>query len=110
MSKVKYPFGAADTLSAAYAATIAVAIDNTETVLTIAQLTGAATLNLTNNAELKAGNRLTILVSVDGTNRVLTHGTGLTGAATTLTASKSYALSYVFDGSTFTLTGVQLLN
>lgn len=108
--RVKYPFGKADSLSADYAATIEVAVENQESVLTIGQLTGAATLNLDVDAEMAPGANLLIKTSVDGTNRVLTHGTGLTGAATTLTANKTYALSYKFDGSTFVHTGTQLLN
>ncbi len=110
MSKIKYPLGVADSLAAAYAATIAASIDNNETVLTIAQMTGAATLNLTVNAEMPVGSNLAIKVSTDGTNRVLTHGTGLSGLAQTLTASKSYIIVYKFDGTNFVHVASNLLN
>lgn len=110
MSKVKYPWGAADTLSKAYAATIAQTIDNSKTILTIGQMTGAATLNLTVDAAVQAGNELIIKTSVDGTNRVLTPGTGMTGLAQTLTANKSYLLKYEYDGSSFVHCVTTLLN
>ena len=108
--KVKWPFGKADQLAAAYAATIAVDVDNTKSVLTIAQMTGNATLNLTVRSEIEAGDELLIKVSADGTNRTLTPGTGMTGAAQTITANKSYLIRYVHDGSSFVHASTQLLN
>lgn len=99
---ISYPFGAADVQAqVASASPIAATINNQETVLPIAQMTAAATLNLTLGAGLKAGANLTVKVSVDGTNRVLTLGTGLTGLAQTLTASKNYLLRFHYDGTTF---------
>lgn len=109
-SYIRWPFGAAEKTSVAFAAVMAATINNSKTVLTLAQMTAAATLNLTINSEMEVGAELIIKVSVDGTNRVLTHGTGFTGAATTLTASKSYCLTYVYDGSTYLLKSTQLLN
>lgn len=107
---VKFPFGEAEKTSKDYAAAVAADINNTLTQLTIAQMTGAATLNLTVNAEMPVGARLIVRASADGTNRTLTPGTGMTGTAQTLTANKSYALSYFFDGSSFVHTGTQILN
>lgn len=107
---IRYPFGAADVQSLAYAAAIAANVNNTETLLNLAQLVGNATLNLTVHAEMTVGAKLTVKVSVDGTNRTLTHGTGLTGAATVLTANKQYQLTYKYDGSKFALASTQLLN
>ncbi len=107
---VKFPFGKADKKSVNYAAAMAVDIDNMETVLTIGQMTGAGTLNLNNASEIEAGANLLIKVSVDGTNRVLTPGTGMTGKAETLTANKSYAISCKHDGSAFVVQSVFLLN
>lgn len=109
-SYIRYPFGKADSQSLAYAAAIAAPINNNETLLNIAQMTGAATLNLTVNAEMDLCANLTVKVSVDGTNRVLTPGTGMTGAAQTLTANKSYSLTYKFDGSNFVHQATQLIN
>jgi len=103
-SYVRYPFGAAEKQTVAYAATIAVTLNNSENIVTIGQMTGAATVNLTVNSEMAVGSNLTIIVSVDGTNRALTPGTGMTGVAQTLTANKTYALSFKYNGSAFVMT------
>lgn len=110
MKNPKYPFGACSELTEAYGATIAVDVDNSRSVLTIAQMTGAATLNLTVDAEMEVGSELFIKVSADGTNRTLTPGTGMTGTAQTITASKSFLLHYVYDGTAFLHNGTTQLN
>jgi hypothetical protein len=107
---VRYPFGKAESQSLSYAAAIAASVNNSKTLLTIAQMTGAATLNLTVNSEMELGAELLIKTSVDGTNRVLTPGTGMTGLAQTLLANKSYLLVYKFDGSNYIHSGTTLLN
>jgi hypothetical protein len=110
MSKVKWPWGAADSIAAAFSATIAATIANTKTLLTIAQLTGAATLNLTVSAEQAIGDELLVKTSVDGTGRTLTLGTSMSGLAQALTANKSYLLTFVFDGTNFVHKSTNLLN
>jgi hypothetical protein len=110
MGKIKYPFGPADNLLVGYAAAIAATIENNETVLTIGQMTGGATLNLTIDSEMVRGANLTVKVSADGTGRVLTFGTGMTGNAYTVTANKSATLTFKYDGSTFVNTGAILNN
>lgn len=110
MSKIKFPFGAADTVAKAYAATVSATIDNMCTVLTVAQMTGAATLNLTLDTNLEVGAVLYVKTSADGTNRVITWGTGMTGNAYTNTASKSVIHKFVYDGSTFNLVSSNQLN
>lgn len=107
---IKYPFGVADSQAPAYAATIAATINNTETVITPDTLTGAATLNLTINSEMPVGANLTVIATADGTNRVLTFGTGMSGAAYTVTASKTVALSFKYTGAKFVNTAVIQLN
>jgi hypothetical protein len=73
-------------------------------------MTAAGTLNLTVSPDNKAGDTLMVKVSADGTNRALTPGTGMTGVAVTITASKSFALSYEFDGAAFVHTSTMQLN
>ena len=107
---IVWPFGEADAQNKAYAAAIAAEIKNTKTILTLAQMTGNATLNLDVHAEMKKGAALHVKVSVDGTNRTLTPGTDMTGVATVLTANKSYMLTYVFDGVNFVHSATQILN
>jgi len=107
---ILWPFGPVDVQTKDYAATIAATIVNNKTEVTLAQLGGAATLNLTLSDKITKGADLTIRVSVDGTNRVLTSGTKMTGLAQTLLSSKSYLLKYEYDGTNFVHVGTTLLN
>ena len=100
---IKWPLGAAGVQTPAYAATVAVAIDSNKSIVTIGQLTGACTLNITPHAEQKAGDELIVKTSADGTNRVITWGTSMSGNAYTNTASKSVIHNFVFDGTNFVL-------
>lgn len=107
---VRYPFGKAEIQTVAAAAAIAATINNSMSLLTIGQMTAAGTLNLTVNPETEVGATLMVKVSADGTNRALTPGTGMTGAAVTITASKSFALTYRYDGSNYVHVATQQLN
>ncbi len=110
MTKVKFPFGAADNVSKDYAATVAITVDNTKTIATIGQATGACTVNLTIDENMEDGAELILKTSADGTNRVFTWGTGMTGNAYTNNASKSAAHRFVYDGSSFIHLGSTQLN
>lgn len=110
MSTIKYPMGAADQQSKAYAATIAATILNHLTALVIAQMTGNATLNLTVDSQMKVGAEVNVEVSADGTNRTLTPGTGMTGNAITVTASKSLLICYYYNGTAFIHKSTTTLN
>lgn len=110
MSKVKWPFGAADNVTKDYAATIALSIENTKTICTVSQLTGAATLNVTPSAEQAAGDSLLVKTSADGTNRTITWGTSMSGVAVSNTANKSFIHEFEFDGSNFVHKGSTQLN
>ena len=84
----------------AYAATIAVTFAKPKTVANFAQLTGAATVNATvtgfpMNAEV------TMTFTNDANTRVVTWGTNIKGAASTLsvTASKKAVARFIFDGT-----------
>ena len=98
---VRYPFGAADVQNIAAAAVMAATIKNSQTQLNIGELGAAGTLNLTLHPELSVGDELVIKVSADGTNRVLTLGTGITGNAITVTADKTFIITAKFDGTAF---------
>ena len=101
-----YPFGAADVQTQkAYAAVIAATIKNSETIVPIAQMTGAATLNLTIDSKVPVGSNLLVKVSADGTDRVLTLGTGSTAGAQTIPASTTKNLLFKYDGTNFLLIG-----
>lgn len=96
-----------DVQAKAYAAPVAATITHKHTQLTIAQMTGAATLNLTVDG-VKKGSRLVVFVSADGTNRNLTLGTGLSGPVSVIAANKSFSIVFEFDGTNFVQTGLAL--
>ena len=98
---INSPFGAADIQSPAYAATLAATITNKGTILKPGTLTGAMTINLTLDAALKGGEELLLELTADGTNRVVTFGTGFLMVALTVTASKTFAIQFTFDGTQF---------
>lgn len=104
-----FPFGPATVETLDYAATIAADVNNTMTIFTVA-MTGAVTLNLTVEENTKVGSMLIVKAGSDGTARTLTPGTGMTGAAVSGTISKTKALTFVYDGSTFVHVGTQQID
>lgn len=100
-SYIKYPFGKAEKQSIASGAAMPASINSNESILNIAQMVAAGTLNLAINSEMDAGGNLTVKVSADGTNRAFTPGTGMTGPVVSILANKSFALTYKYDGSTY---------
>jgi len=85
-------------------------VDNTKTICTVAQLIGASTINVTPSAEQAIGDELFVKTSADGTNRVITWGTSMSGNAYTNTASKSFIHAFVYDGTNFVHQGSNQLN
>lgn len=106
---VNFPFGAIDTQSPAYAATLAVTIKNQGTILIPGTMTGAMTINLTINADINAGARLSIQLTSDGTARTVTFGTGFTAVALAGTISKTNKIEFEYDGTTFKQSGAAVL-
>jgi hypothetical protein len=106
MKQPDFPFGPAASIAVTAAGTMAATVEQNETVITISQMSAAGTLNLTLDAELKEGSNLTVRASADGTNRVLTLGTGLTGNAVTVLANKSFNISAKLIGGSFVVTSV----
>jgi hypothetical protein len=100
-NEVLFPFSEKQT--PAYAATIAATIKQMESFLQPAQLTGALTLNLTIDSQLTAGAKLYLKLEADGTNRVVTLGTGFDDDASniTVTASTVFCRTFVYDGTAF---------
>lgn len=97
----QYPHGPAESIAVAYAGTMAAEVKNSETIITVANLTGAGTLNLTVNEAVRKGAVLTLKTSADATGRTLTFGTGFTAAAYAIGASKSVCISFKYDGTNF---------
>jgi len=82
-----------------YAATIALIPVEQYNLIQVAQLTGALTLTA-NVSNLFIGDIVRVLFSADGTNRVVTLGTGFSSAGTiTVTASKFAYADFIFNGT-----------
>lgn len=86
--------------SLAYAATSTpTMVDAFEQHVAYAQLTGAMTINATVSA-LKQFSKVYFYFTADGTNRVVTFGTGFKSSGTlTVTANKSAVAVGVYDGA-----------
>jgi hypothetical protein len=99
--EVLFPFS--DKQTPDFAATLPVTVKQMNTFLQPATLTGAVTINLTLDAQLSPGAKLYLKATADGTNRVITLGTGFNAASTaiTVTASTCFCRTFVFDGTSF---------
>lgn len=106
---VNHPFGSVDIQTPAYAATLAVTIKNENTILKPATLTGAMQINLTINANIRAGATIYMQLTSDGVARTVTFGTGFTAVALAGTISKTNSVQFIYDGSTFVQAGAASL-
>lgn len=99
-NEVLFPFTEKQTPD--YAATLAVSVKQMDTFVQPAQLTGAATINLTVDAQVTPGAKLHLKLSADGTGRAVTLGTGFAGLASiAVKASSTACVSFVYDGAAF---------
>lgn len=107
----QYPEGETSVLDVAAAATMdAPEIKNSETIINISEMAAAGTLNLTINDAVRKGANLTVKAIADATGRTLTLGTGLSGNAYAIGASKTAVLTFKYDGTTFINTSAILIN
>lgn len=89
----------------AYAATLAIAPKAHNTLVKVGTLTGALTINTAVSAPayvapMAIGDKLTFIFATDGTNRVVTFGTGMGSAGTlTVVASLKGVACFIFDGA-----------
>ena len=105
---INAPFGASDTLTIAATGTTAATISNaTTTVTSLTTLTGNATLDLTLDANLKAGARLNIKVKTTATE-TFTFGTGIDAPVVTGVAGKTWCQSFWYDGTIFLPSGAKI--
>lgn len=77
--RILWPAGAPDHQTPDYAATIELAIYDNLTIVDMPTLTGAPTVNLTADAELRNGAQVIINVDQDGTGRNVTWGSSVEG-------------------------------
>lgn len=84
-------------LNPSYSANIALSPDAEETLVDFEQLTGATTI--TSDVDLPfAMDKMKMVFAADGTNRVVTFGTGFTSAGTiTCLASKNATAEFIFS-------------
>lgn len=103
MSTIKSPFGASDSQTPAYAATLAVSIENDKTIITPGTLTGNLAMNLTIDSEVGAGAEIIVILTADGTNRTFNPGTGFSSGAPTITIplSTTVTANYIYSGTEF---------
>lgn len=92
-----------DAFIKAYASTIALVLNADLTQVLVAQLTGAVTITASVGSATQApfvGDKLELIFSADGTNRVVTFGTGFASTGTlTVAASKKATAVFIFDGA-----------
>ena len=86
-------------------ATMAATITKQQTIITIAAMGAAGTLNLTVDAAVKVGAILTVKAASDGTARDLTPGTKMVGPVVAGVISKTKSSSYIYDGTNFIAMG-----
>jgi hypothetical protein len=76
------------------------------TIITPGTLTGALTLNLTLDQNVRAGARILFIALSDGTARTTTFGTGFTSPTLAGVISKTKAIEFVYNGTAFIATSV----
>lgn len=107
---ISYPFGAVDSQSVAYAATVEVPVRNQKTIVDISEMSGDMTVNLDNGEELRPGAELIINTKSDATARTVTLGTGIAGTSVAGTIDKTKVFTFVYDGENFLHTGTNQID
>ena len=102
MTQIKYPFGLADAKTLSATGAQAITIDDNLTVIdgVTTQATGNRTINLTIDAELKAGARILLKTKSNGTETTI-FGTKISSVTVTGVAGKTFSQGFTFDGSNF---------
>ena len=108
--KTNHPFGNVAKIAVTADTTMAATISEQVTQLTISEMAGAGTLNLTVGAEVNDGAELHIIASADGTGRALTFGTGITGNNVTVTANKTWLFVAKKFGANFIVSSALATN
>jgi hypothetical protein len=98
--KIEVLFPSVETQTPAYAATIAVAVVQMHTNVAIA-LTGNATINTTVDGEVTTNAEMILKLTADGTDRVVTLGTGMSGSTINVPANSTVYALLKYDGTNF---------
>lgn len=102
---VSWPFGEAEIQTPAYAATLEVTVKNQLTIVDVATLSGAITINLAIDDQVRAGALLQLQLTSDATARTATLGTGFLALAISGTISKTKVANFMYDGTQFVPVG-----
>ena len=102
MTQIKYPFGLADTKTLSATGAQAITIDDNLTIIdgVTTEATGNRTINLTIDAELKAGARILLKSKTNSTETTI-FGTGISSVTITGVAGKTKTQGFTYDGSNF---------
>ena len=102
MTQIKYPFGLADTKTLSATGAQAIIIDDNLTIIdgVTTEATGNRTINLTVDAELKAGAKILLKTKSNGTETTI-FGTKISSITVTGAAGKTFSQSFTYDGSNF---------
>ena len=102
MTQIKYPFGLADSKALSATGAQAITIDDNLTVIdgVTTEATGNRTINLTIDAELKAGARILLKSKTNSTETTI-FGTGISSVTITGVAGKTKTQGFTYDGSNF---------
>jgi archaellum biogenesis protein FlaJ (TadC family) len=103
---INYPFGAAQTFTAAASGTVVVTVNNQMSVMSAPTLTAAATLSLTSSSNLKAGAILLVAVKTTSTE-ITTFAGSVVAPAVTGVAGKTWTQAFLYNGTNFYPMGVK---
>lgn len=98
---IRYPFGSATSLTPSYDDTLAVSVTNTFVYIKPATLTGNTRIDLTIASDIKVGAFLMVEMTSDTTGRNTVFGNGFTCPTLSGTASKTKAVLFVFNGTSY---------
>lgn len=102
MTKVKHPFGKADSQSLAHSAAITIEVENSLTKVVLGTMTSAATLSIVPKAghTPEIGDMVLVLVQGDGTARLLEGGNNVTMPIKNIYSSQVY-FTFRYTGATW---------
>jgi len=100
-AKKEVLFPVSDAQAIAYASAITIPVAQMHTVVTVAVLTGALTLNVSVDAQVTPGARLIVKLLSDTTARDTTLGTGFEGTTIAGVISKTKVAVFEYDGTNF---------
>lgn len=102
MTQIRHPFGLSDSKTLSATGAQAITIDDDLTVIdgVTTEATGNRTINLTIDAEVKAGAKILLKSKTNGTETTI-FGTGITSVTITGVAGKTKTQAFTYDGTVF---------